>query len=200
MDRTTPHIFLASGSPRRLAILRSHGIEPEIFLPAIDEDALVASWAEPLSPEELVKQLALRKARAVYEQVAAAMTGDQSALILAADTVVYKEGIGILGKPTDHSAAVSMLWTLRNSEHSVITGVAGIKMPTGREASFVDVTSVLFGNYSLQEIEDYIALEPPFDKAGSYAIQGMWKKHVLFLKGDLENVIGLPYYRLNELF
>ncbi|MDR1087727.1 MAG: Maf family protein [Coriobacteriales bacterium] len=229
-------IILASGSPRRLEILLAHGLEPDVVLPDIDEDALIASWPAALSPEELVLRLALHKARAVYEQmqqqaggqiqtspskISAQNLGEaapkvpdtaspeaslaapgagsparSTALILAADTVVYKESAGILGKPANQSDAVRMLQALNNTEHQVITGVALIEAATGQEASFTDTTTVRFNEYSLREILDYLAAEPPFDKAGSYAIQGLWGKHVMWLRGDYENVMGLPFYRL----
>lgn len=234
MDILFPHIILASGSPRRLEILRAHGIEPKVVLPDVDEDGLLASCAGSLSPEALVCHLALSKARAVYgrigsnscdqagtashEQGRAASPKEVRAasreeiknalrespeetdgIILAADTIVLKEDGGILGKPIDHDDAVWMLRTLCDAAHRVITGMACIDTVTGREASLADSTTVRFGSYTLCEIEVYLLTEPPFDKAGGYAIQGMWGQHVESIDGDLENVIGLPYYRLKEL-
>jgi septum formation protein len=208
MHTVSPQIILASGSPRRLEILRAHGLDPEVVLPDINEDALVASWSGSLSPDELVLRLALHKARAVYEQllpqaceqISAARSDitseDVTTLILAADTVVYREGIGVLGKPSDYNAAVRMLQALNNTEHQVITGVALVEAATGQETSFTDTTTVRFDGYTRREILDYLAAEPPFDKAGSYAIQGLWGKHVMWLRGDYENVMGLPLYRL----
>ncbi|MCL2529765.1 MAG: Maf family protein, partial [Coriobacteriia bacterium] len=118
---------------------------------------------------------------------------------LAADTIVCHAELGMLGKPVDHADAVRMLQALCNTEHKVVTGVALIDLATERRVTLADVTTVHFGAYGLEEIEDYLSSEPPFDKAGSYAIQGMWGKQVLKIEGDLENVIGLPYYRLNAL-
>ncbi len=191
---------MASGSPRRCAILRAHGIEPEIHIPEIDEEALVSSWLDEHSPEELTQQLALHKAQAVYELMRkSARDLPPDTLILAADTVVYKESLGILGKPAHHDDAVSMLQALCNASHNVITGVALISLYTGKTTSFADTTTVSFGTYSLEDIEAYIATEPPYDKAGSYAIQGYWARYVESVEGDWENVIGLPFCRLESL-
>lgn len=211
MTQDSPHIILASGSPRRLEILRAHGIDPEVIVADIDEDALVASWqSERLSPEDLVQRLARAKAWAVYEHITQehgsrcrravydVPAHSLKSLILAADTVVYKEGVGILGKPACRREAIAMLEALREGAHNVITGVTLIDAQTGHGTSFAEETTVHFGAYSLADIEEYLAAEPPFDKAGSYAIQGMWGAHVIRIDGDLENVIGLPFYRLAQ--
>jgi len=208
MGTSHPHIILASNSPRRLEILQAHGLQPEVVASFMDEEALTASLIHKLSPEELAEELARAKARDVYLQLngqdrmtaSGAVRGEakHKTLILAADTIVYEKEAGILGKPANHSEAVSMLLTLRDALHQVMTGVALISMDSGQEQSFVDKTTVRFGDYSLAEIEEYIAAEPPFDKAGSYAIQGMWRKHVVHIEGDFENVIGLPFYRIQE--
>ena len=205
MDTETQQIILASASPRRLEILRSHGVEPVVIVPEVNEEELVASLSSGLEPQELVQLLALEKARVVYELICddASDLPDslvtQDAIILAADTIVCSKKLGVLGKPADHADAVRMLLGLSNTAHEVITGVAAIELATGKRDSLADLTTVHFGEYGLLEIEEYLASEPPFDKAGSYAIQGMWGEQVSSVEGDLENVIGLPYYRLQEL-
>lgn len=202
MDMLNRQIILASGSPRRLDILRAHGFGPRVVVPNVDEQDLRAALPLEISPGELVQQLALHKARAVFLNLKDAPSiagGSQDAFILAADTIVYQEGIGTLEKPACHEEAVWMLQTLCDTTHQVFTGVAVIDTATARQQSLVDETTVTFGAYDLSEIEDYLASEPPYDKAGSYAIQGRWSKHVTAIKGDLENVIGLPYHRLQNL-
>ena len=197
MSPTMPHVILASGSPRRLEILRSHGIEPEIMLPVIDEDTLAASSSD-LAPQDLVQTLAAHKARDVYERVKEVMGNTEHTVVLAADTLVYKDDVGALGKPTTHDEATAMLEALRNSSHQVFTGVALIDVATGKETELVDTTVVEFGDYTLEDMEHFIEEEPPFDKAGGYAIQGSWSRHVKGIEGDLENVIGLPFYRIKD--
>ena len=200
MDLLNTPIILASGSPRRLEILRAHGIEPEVIVSAVDEQRLVASLPPELAPAELVQLLALHKAQAVFEQLSSdSPHAAHDAIILAADTLVYSVEVGILGKPANRADAVRMLQALCNTTHEAITGMAVIELATGIQRSLAEVTTVHFGEYGLQDIEEYLATEPPYDKAGSYAIQGMWNRHVTAVEGDLENVIGLPFYRLDEL-
>jgi septum formation protein len=205
-------VILASGSPRRVEILRGHGIEPTVILPQVDEELVDADGDGALLPEELVAELALRKATDVYRRLVSGELACLAAtpqaespkpafpsLILAADTVVYKDGVGILGKPGGHDEAVAMLEALRNTEHQVYTGVALIHTSTGETDSFVDVSTVRFGDYTLEDIEDFLITEPPYDKAGAYAAQGLWASHIERIDGDRENVIGLPYYRIEPL-
>lgn len=195
MSSLTTSLVLASGSPRRLEILRAHGIEPQVIVSEFDEDAFIAALPDATTPKELAEQLALRKAQEVYGRLDPADFVPHTT-ILGADTVVYKEDVGVLGKPEGRMEAIAMLESLRNTAHQAITGVALIDLTTGDTRSFTDTTTVHFGDYDLAEIEKYLDLEPPFDKAGSYAVQGYWKKHVTAIEGDLENVIGLPFYRL----
>lgn len=188
-------IILASGSPRRLEILRAHGYEPQVVVSEFDEEAFIAALPAAVAPEDLARLLALKKAQEVYSRINT-FEYEAPAYILGADTVVYKEGVGILGKPEGRTEAIAMLESLCNTSHQAITGVALINIATGEERSFADITTVHFGAYDRAEIETYLDAEPPFDKAGSYAIQGYWKKQVKAVDGDLENVIGLPFYRL----
>jgi septum formation protein len=55
---------------------------------------------------------------------------------------------------------------------------------------------VTFHTLSAAEIEDYIQLVNPLDKAGGYAAQGEGGKIIARLEGSLTNVIGLPVERL----
>ena len=199
MDLRNLHIILASGSPRRLEILRAHGIEPQVIVPRIDEGKLEASLSPLLRPQELAQQLAMHKARAVLDGIQGKSSRPRDSLILAADTIVYRDEVGVLGKPADKTDAIRILRALCDTAHEVVTGVAAIDLATGNQSSLDDTTIVHFGEYGLPDIEEYLAAEPPFDKAGSYAIQGMWNKHVTLVEGNLENVIGLPYYRIEEL-
>ena len=186
-----PRLILASASPRRLEILRSYGHQPEVFFPDIDEQIDTDLSLDALPA--VLEHLALAKAEAVVRQLKSGGLIDkaEAAIVIAADTVVYADGI--MGKPNDHDHAVEMLLRLKSRTHTVVTAVGLIELPTDRVSSSSDMAHVTFVDYDLEQINQYIKDEPPFDKAGAYAIQGIWGSQVLRLEGDIETVIGLPY-------
>ena len=85
-----------------------------------------------------------------------------------------------------------MLRELRGRQHEVVTGVAVVEAPAGRETATAVVTRVLMREYSEAEIEAYVATGEPFDKAGAYAIQGAGGALVGKVEGCYTNVVGLP--------
>lgn len=184
-------IILASQSPRRLDILKKHGINPIVIPADIDE-----TLAEGINFEDAVKTLALKKARAVFESLNTS-DRDEECIIIGSDTIVFKEKI--MGKPVDADDAFSMLSAIRNTYHYVATGVAIINVKNNIETVFCDVTKVYCKDYSDEDIWNYIESCKPYDKAGSYAIQGEFSKYIDHIDGDYENVVGLPFYRIETL-
>ena len=142
---------------------------------------------------EAVEMLAKRKAKACYDSIKddPAYAG---CLIIAADTIVWKDGI--LGKPVSREDAFRMLDAIRGTSHYVVTGVCLIDMRSGETKVLSDVTEVFCRDYSDEDINEYLSMEEPYDKAGSYAIQGYFGRHIDHIDGDYENVVGLPYYRI----
>ncbi len=181
-------LVLASASPRRRQLLRQLGVTFRVRASRLDEAALRVDGA---SPERLVGDLALAKARAV-----AAREGD--ALVLAADTVVVLDG-EILGKPRSAAEAEAMLTRLQGRTHRVLTGVAVVDAASGRSAVAVEETRVALRPLDPQEIRDYVATGEPLDKAGAYAIQGLGALLVTGVEGCFYNVVGLPLARTAEL-
>jgi septum formation protein len=177
-------LVLASASPRRAEILRNAGLPFGIMSSAVDETPLPGE-----SPSDLVQRLATAKA----ELVAARAVGP--AIVVAADTVVTLEEI-ILGKPRTTEDARQMLERLSGRTHSVVTGVALIRLPDAERREFVEITKVHFAVLSKQDIVRYLASGEPFDKAGAYAIQGMAGRFIPRIEGCYFNVVGLPLARL----
>lgn len=175
-------IILASGSPRRREILSTIGVPFRVVVSDADE-----TLPAGISPAEAVETLAARKAEAVAPLVSADET------ILAADTVVAIDG-DILGKPTDEADAAAMLRRLAGRSHTVYTGVAlrrGERVLVAHEATEVHVAPL-----TEAEIAAYIATGEPTDKAGAYAIQGIFARHIEGFVGDYFNVVGLPARRV----
>ncbi len=180
-------IILASGSPRRSALLTQLGLNFEIQPSNINEDL------EGFEPKDLVKELALRKAHSVAQK-------NKNALVIGADTTVILNG-KILGKPSGNEEAKSMLKELSGNTHSVFSGVSLYDTASGKSVTFVEETIVRFSKLSLNEIEFYVQGGSPLDKAGAYGIQDDWGSvFVECIEGDYYNVVGLPLNRLyNEL-
>jgi len=177
-------LILASASPRRAEILRDAGIPFTVLSSAVDETPLPGETAA-----DLVRRLAAAKA----ELVAARAVGP--AIVIAADTVVALDGT-ILGKPRTSQDARNMLEKLSARTHSVITGVALVRLPDGERREFTEITQVHFTALSNEEILKYLSSGEPFDKAGAYAIQGFAGRFIPRIDGCYFNVVGLPLARL----
>jgi len=142
-----------------------------------------------VSPPEAVQTLARRKARPVAAD-------RPSALVLTADTVVAHDG-EILNKPENSSHARAMLRRLRDTTHTVYTGLALAHADSERMATAVEGTDVVLGPLSEAEIAAYVASGSPMDKAGGYGIQDHTAPFFVDrIEGDYYNVVGLPLRRL----
>jgi septum formation protein len=181
-----PKIILASASPRRAEILRTVGWPFEALPVQIDESRRAAEDAAGY-----VQRLAREKAEAAAAQV-------REMTIVAADTTVVIDD-HILEKPADHDDAMRMLRLLNNRWHEVLTGVAVIDRATLQTRNAHERTAVKFAAMSDEDIEWYVAMGEPMDKAGAYAIQGLGARFIEGIKGDYFNVVGLPVRLLYEL-
>ena len=177
-------LILASASERRAEILRDAGLSFVVLSSAVDETPY-----ENESSHELVERLASAKA----ELAAARAIGP--AIVIAADTVISLDG-HILGKPRSTDDARNMLEKLSGRTHSVVTGVALIRLPDSERRTFVESTLVHFAALSPEEITRYLATGEPHDKAGAYAIQGHAGRFIPRIDGCYFNVVGLPLSRL----
>jgi septum formation protein len=174
------NLVLASGSPRRLDLLRQIGVTPtEVLSPDIDEAPLLGE-----TPRALAARLAEAKARAAARP---------DALVIGADTVVAL-GRRILGKPADEDEARAWLRLLNGRAHRVITAVAALAPGADVARVRISLTRVQFARLSPAEVEAYLASEEWRGKAGGYAIQGRAGRFVIALSGSYTSVVGLPLY------
>jgi len=180
-----PCFILASGSPRRLALLAQIGVEPDAVIPADIEETPRRNE----SPRALAQRLAAEKAT-----IAAAAARKRPeltpAITLAADTVVCV-GRRILPKCEIHDEAEDCLSLLSGRAHRVYTGLCLITASGGQRSRLVE-TRVRFKRLSRAEINAYLASGEWRGKAGGYAIQGLAGAFVLRLVGSYTSVVGLP--------
>src|SRR5579862_1049803 len=180
-------IILASGSPRRIELLKDLGIEFQIRPTAIDEKAI-----ESVHAGEPPERIALAVARGKLERI----TTKSDDLVMAADTLVTMDG-SIFGKPEDSMAAMSMLNSLAGRDHRVTTGVVfqlnGICLERWMSSS------VVVNAMTEDWISRYARSGEPLDKAGGYAIQGEGAALVKSVHGCFLTVVGLPLCVVAEL-
>ena len=204
-------LVLASASPRRRELLSQIGLEFTVMPSTKEENAKTTEAGA------LVQELSRQKAVDIWEQLSGGQGQNPDAdqeqisektqepnlngkrqpelLVIGADTVVCCEG-KILGKPHDREAAVEMLTALQGRSHEVYTGVT---LYHQRETvTFFECTQVEFYPMTEAEISDYIDSKEPMDKAGAYGIQGLGARFVKDLRGDYNNVVGLPVGRLYQ--
>lgn len=184
------HIILASGSPRRQEFFKNLDLDFEIRLKPVKEE-----YPERLTHFEISNYLAQLKALPFKEEL---KDGD---ILITSDTIVWFNQKA-LGKPLDKNEAFSILKSLSNATHEVITSVCFTTKTF--EKTLHDITKVTFKDLTDEEILYYIKTAKPFDKAGAYGIQEwIGQIGVTKIEGSYFNVMGLPvhlvYKTLNNI-
>jgi septum formation protein len=171
-------LILASGSPRRQQLLTELGLAFEVVVRPVAEDIPPGK-----SPAAVAEHLAWHKSEAYLDLIA-------DHIVLTSDTIVSLGG-QLLEKPVDRADAVRMLQALSGQVNEVISGVC--IRHQDRMALFHASTWVTFRDLAEWEIDHYVDLYKPYDKAGAYGIQewiGM--VGIAKIEGDYYNVVGLP--------
>jgi septum formation protein len=174
-----PELVLASASPRRTELLREAGLPHRVVV------AGVVEHEDPTSdPRAMVLHNARLKARAVAAR-------EPDAVVLGADTTVAL-GDRVLNKPADLAEARAMLRSLSGREHTVHTGICLVHRPSGLEECRCVTARVRFHTLSEADIDRYLALVNPLDKAGAYGIQR--GREILIERFDepISVIMGLP--------
>ena len=204
-------LVLASASPRRRELLSQIGLEFTVMPSTKEENAKTTEAGA------LVQELSRQKAVDIWEQLSGGQGQNPDAdqeqiseetqepnlngkrqpelLVIGADTVVCCEG-KILGKPHSREAAAEMLTALQGRSHEVYTGVTLYSQ--SETVTFFECTQVEFYPMTEVEISEYIDSKEPMDKAGAYGIQGVGARFGKGIRGDYNNVVGLPVGRLYQ--
>lgn len=177
-------LILASQSPARLSVLRSAGIEPVVRVSGVDEDALVASLADP-TPEETVVALSAAKAEAIEH--------DDECVVIGCDSMLLFEG-ELVGKPGTAEVARERWRRVAGKSGVLITGHTVLRVAGGSvidRASAAESTTVRFGTPTDDELEAYIATGEPLHVAGGFTIDGLGGWFIDGIEGDHTSVIGI---------
>jgi septum formation protein len=185
------NIYLASTSPRRRDLLRRLSLRFQVMTPTASEEPDAVGLKPGSAPARYAVACAKAKALSV-----AGRTG--AGFVIGVDTVVVC-GKQILGKPRSRAEARKMLNMLSGRTHSVISGIAVVRMPDRKVLTAFETTEVSFRKLGADEIEQYIGGPEPYDKAGAYGIQEQAGIFVSRVSGCLLNVVGLPVPLLLEL-
>jgi len=184
-------IILASSSPRRIELLKQIGLDFEIIPANIKEE-----FEGNIEAGKYASEMSRQKAMTVAEKVKGKYNKDT--YVLGADTIVVVDNI-ILGKPKDEDHAYRMLKLLENRWHEVITGLTLVNAETLKCITETEITRVKVPAFSNGFLERYLTSEEPYDKAGSYGIQGAGSLMVERIEGCYFNVMGLPLYRPSKM-
>jgi len=182
-------LILASGSPRRQQFFKELGLEFQIQLKPIDE-----VYPEHLKHSEISDYLSELKASAFTDL-------SPNSILVTSDTIVWHNNKA-LGKPKDATEAFTMIKSMSNTTHDVVTSVT-FTTKTAQKTVHA-ITKVTFKALTDTEINYYINTCKPFDKAGAYGIQEwIGQIGITNIEGSYFNVVGLPthlvYKTLNEL-
>lgn len=178
-------LLLGSQSPRRKEIMSYFSLPFEQVSPDFNEEAVPYDG----DPAAYVCELSDGKALSLA-------TRFPEAIILTADTIVWKEG-KLYGKPKDAASAFQALSELVGSWHSVFTGVT--VWHNKRVLNQVEETRVLFNHLTPEQIRHYHTKLHWADKAGGYAIQMAGGLIVNRIEGCYYNVMGLPINSVRHL-
>lgn len=182
--------LLASASSGRLRTLRQAGVEPEVEVSGVDEDALTAD-----TPSELVQVLAHAKA------VAVASRQQGTLLVLGCDSMLELDGEA-LGKPGSVEEAIARWKSMRGRTAVLHTGHTLIEVRDsvpGRVLDRVAGTEVRFAEPSDDEIAAYVDTGEPLRVAGAFTVDGLGGWFVESIAGDHHNVVGLSLPLLRRM-
>ncbi|CAG7852633.1 SubName: Full=Related to septum formation maf {ECO:0000313/EMBL:CCA73844.1} [Serendipita indica DSM 11827] len=199
-------IVLASNSPRRLEILKTFGLEPQV-VPSIFAEDLPKGGYE--NKYEYPVATATEKAVEVYRRLVEEDPDDAPDLVIAADTVVFTHDdpnvvgyestplhASILEKPETREENLRMLQELNGKACEVVTGVTVvwpiISAPGYMIKSMDERTIVHFADNSKQRLKAYVESGEGLDRAGGFAIQGLGGLLIAKIDGDFWNVVGFP--------
>lgn len=184
-------VILASSSITRRKIMDELNIKYDIITSDIEERS------QSSDPRLYVEELSRNKALSVSNKVQ-----DNKSLIIAADTIIYKDGKKY-EKPKTIEEVIANLKELSGAKNQGITGVTIFDTSNGNSETFSCTTDVYFKNISEEDIMWYVSHEKDLLKKAGYSLEGTMSLFLEKIDGDYYNVLGLPlgmlYSKLNEM-
>ena len=180
-------IILASTSIYRQSLLKDLRLPFKAVSPDFNETP-----QDNESPLALVKRLAIGKASSVAPRF-------NQHLIIGSDQVASFDN-KIIGKPHTFDNAFNQLSLFSGNDVTFLTSVAVLNSQTNAVFSEVVPLTVQFRELTTTEIERYLAIEEPFDCAGSFKSEGLGSCLFNAISGaDPTSLVGLPIITLCKL-
>jgi septum formation protein len=184
-------VVLGSASAGRLRVLRSAGIDPQVAVSGVDEDAVIERLGPGADPATVVNALAEAKAESVYRALDSAATAD--CVVIGCDSMLFING-RLSGKPGNPEEARRRWQTMAGRHGQLFTGHCVLRVRDGAlvgRASAAEVTTVRFGVPTEAELDAYIGSGEPLGVAGAFTLDGLGGWFVDGVDGDPSNVVGL---------
>ncbi|MGD0702851.1 MAG: Maf family protein [Trebonia sp.] len=179
-------LVLASASPARLAVLRAAGLDPQVIVSGVDEDAFSAG-----TTAELTQTLASAKATAVAASL-------RDGIVIGCDSMLDLDGTAY-GKPADSVEAVARWHEMSGRSGTLYTGHCVIDIESGKRLTAAAATTIRFATPTEDEISAYVGTGEPLGMAGAFTIEGLGGWFVESIDGDHNNVIGISLPLLRRL-
>ncbi len=180
-------IILASASKRRSKILKECGIAHRVD---------VSNACEKMDCKRGARFSVLHNAQAKAEKISDRY---KEGFIIGADTVVLL-GKRLIGKPATKRQAKSFLKAFSGKTLFVYTGLCVIDAKKGKSVTAVDISKVYVRKLLTGEIDKFVRIAGPHDKAGGFSIEGPGTFIFDNIEGSFYNILGLPMMKLDELF
>lgn len=178
-------LILASGSAARKQMLGAAGLDFEVDVPRVDEEAAKASLrAEGMKPRNQADALAELKALSVSRR--------RSGLVIGADQMLAVEG-ETFDKPKDRAEARQHLLRLRGRTHELLT--AAVVAKDGAVIwRHMETPRLRMRAFSDAFVDDYLDRvgDGALHSVGAYQLEGLGAQLFERVDGDYFAVLGLP--------
>ena len=185
------NIYVASASNSRKQLAKEYNLDwifvnNEFNEEKIKNNLIVNNFEDVL---KYTKILSMGKAESVIHKY--------NGIIIGCDSVAYQKG-KILEKPKDEIEFYKMMEDITTNLHYLVTAISIINTINGKIIKFVEITKLFFDKFTTEQ-KLYLLNEcNGLSNAGGYTLCDKIKQNTHIIKGDRNNVIGLPIKRIQK--
>lgn len=177
-------IILASGSQIRRQIMTDAGLDFDVIVKPVDEDAIKQSMqSEGSKPKDIADALAEAKSRRVSQL--------EQGLVIGADQIMVMDDI-LFDKPKTMEEARERLLSMRGKTHFLIGAVVICEngTPVWRYGS---KTKLTIREFTESFLDDYLKAEGDsiLKSVGAYRFEGRGSQLFSKVEGDFFSILGL---------